>query len=321
MPRRVIKTQATKAKRKAERAKLGKLRDARITKNTYWRYYGAVQRFTVYCEQRFGRFGASFEEIDSMLCEYIETCWQEGDHCSEVGDTISGLQHFLNRRRVFTGAWRLFDTWKTRETPTRVPPLPSAAFFGLVGLFLYWGRIDLAAIVAAGFHGLLRTTELLSIRVCHIVWGARGATLLLPNTKSGQRRGVTESVVLEDHTVLVLLSLACRGKQPFELLWTGGEPDFRRVWKLACDTIGLPENVYTPYCLRRGGATFDWLCYRNLPRTCLRGRWSHMETSRLYIVEGEELITSAQLSAECLAKSHWLAALVKNVIEYTSKAR
>ena len=50
-------------------------------------------------------------ELDRARYLFLKLAWEEGEPMSLAGDAISGLQHAINRRRVFLGAWRYFSAW------------------------------------------------------------------------------------------------------------------------------------------------------------------------------------------------------------------
>ena len=55
--------------------------------------------------------------------------------------------------------------------------------------------------------------------------------------------------------------------------------------------LGLDPAAFTPYCLRRGGATFDFISTGSIDRALIRGRWQSVKCARIYVKQGEELLT------------------------------
>ena len=47
--------------------------------------------------------------------------------------------------------------------------------------------------------------------------------------------------------------------------------------------FGVCDDRFTPYCLRRGGATWHFTKYASYDATQHLGRWEHARTARLYI--------------------------------------
>ena len=122
------------------------------------------------------------------------------------------------------------------------------------------GRLDCAALFILGLDCLLRTAEVLQVLPGHVTLTstARGVLLLLL-MKSGQRRGESELVTIEDDLVVTILRHAFWGKAPAQPLLTTSAHDFRVVWKQALHMIHMDPEVFKPYSLRRGGATHHYM--------------------------------------------------------------
>ena len=82
------------------------------------------------------------------------------------------------------------------ETPARAPPLRVALARAFVTKAVDAGRLALAAMVALGFHCLLRTRELLKIRFKDIEWNNECGVLTLHQSKTGLRTGAQEAVAI-----------------------------------------------------------------------------------------------------------------------------
>ncbi len=94
------------------------------------------------------------------------------------------------------------------------------------------------------------------------------------------------------------------GTRAVDLLVGTSSAVFRRKWAWLMSALSL-SKLFKPYCLRRGGATFEWTTNNNAGRLCLRGRWSHLSTARLYAVEGQELLSRHQLTPEARENIIW----------------
>ena len=84
---------------------------------------------------------------------------------------------------------------------------------------------------------------------------------------------------------------------PNDLIWSGGDAAYRAFFLRASALLKVSSTEYRPYSLRRGGATHDFLCFKNLQRTILRGRWSDLKVARIYINDGLSVQTQVLLSA------------------------
>ena len=65
-----------------------------------------------------------------------------------AGDAISGCQFFLQKKRYFPAAWKLFRIWKREEIPCQAPPLTGPIVFALCATALAWNLTDVALLIA-----------------------------------------------------------------------------------------------------------------------------------------------------------------------------
>ena len=122
------------AARRAARAQIGRLRDSKIQRATFLRYFTAVYTFCHHLFLYNQTMAESFECLDSQLNIYIEWLWESGQSLNDAKDVLSGCSHFLNTRRRFPGAWRLVSIWSQMELPERAPALPPVVMQAMLGL-------------------------------------------------------------------------------------------------------------------------------------------------------------------------------------------
>ena len=121
-------------------------------------------------------------------------------------------------------------------------------------------------------------------------------------------------VTISEGLVGWLLSTASRGKPP-HLPLGPREHAFRKTFNDAICFFGLQNLVLKPYSLRRGGATFDFAVFGDLPRTLWEGRWASAQTGRLYIQKGVAVQAQMRISEtwnnrmDCLTEAlkQWVA--------------
>ena len=252
-----------------------------------------------------------YGELDRQLGEYLEYLWESGDSKSLAADTLSGVQHFLRVKRVFSGGWSLFKAWGKLELPNRAPPLPELVLTGMVGLAFSLGRHDLASLLLIGFGGFLRTGEILSLRsnMLNFDWQTGTLIIALPESKSGLRFGVQEVVTIPDRGILRLVWLFVCHLPPGGALFTGSAQRFRDDFQRLLVGLGFGDRSYRPYSLRRGGATAELRRGTPLDNLMLRGRWSSLSTARIYLNEGLSL----------LAQLHFTNAERASLADYTAE--
>ena len=81
-------------------------------------------------------------------------------------------------------------------------------------------------------------------------------TLVLADTKTTKRHGGTEYISIECPVARILVELV-RLRLRHGPLIQMSEPKFRSLWRSLVQQAGLDPDIFQPYSVRRGGATFD----------------------------------------------------------------
>ena len=273
----------SQADRRRQRAGL-RLRDFTITNKTRARYEAAVARLLPYLEAQ-----PSLHRLDEVVSDWIEWQWARGESLGIIADSLSGLHFFWPEvKGTLREAWRLFKSWRRVETPARAPPLTVELCRAFVAKAVADGDVLLATMVALGFHGLLRTGELLELRFRDVEFNLDCGVLSLRHSKSGRRTGAQEAIAIRDSLTLQLLDtlVYLRSPCPGELLWPRSAQTFREAFKRLCQCFRVESLAFKPYSLRRGGAT--WLLQAGVPLETIlvRGRWRSLAVARLYLEDG-----------------------------------
>ena len=298
MPPKRTRALPTKAARRAARLRLGPLQRQLIAPNTALRYRAALRLFFRFLFQQHFRMPTTAVALDQCIAKFIESLWHEGDPLSYATDCLSGMQfHLPTTRGKLVYSWRLIKAWKKAEIPTRATPfLPS--FVTAVAAYPHFSTSEVIAILV-GFHCLLRTGELFRLQWQHFEINPSQTlgVLTLPSTKSGNRFGYVESVSVTEKT---LLRFIAKGKQRFppEALLISDTPcRFRDIFDNAVTHANLLEGLWKPYSLRRGGATQHFRDSGSMDATCLRGRWAHLVTCRIYVNDANATLTELRTTA------------------------
>ena len=223
------------------------------------------------------------EEFDTLCRAWAEHLWHEGGPKCMLNNSLCGLAHFCpGLRGKLNGAWRLYKAWGRSEPVTRAPPLTVGMVQALAGHFAKNQMPSLAGMTLIAHHCMLRTCELFELRTGDVTFLPRRALLVLRETKMGQRVGVHQETTIVDEWLLGKLRLLhARIRSGFPLL--GVSPtEFRRQWRLARIAVGVPAK-YTPYSLRRGGATRMFHHCGSFDQVADKGRWGSLAALRLYI--------------------------------------
>eukprot|EP00438_Fugacium_kawagutii_P020011 Skav203482 [mRNA] locus=scaffold921:365199:371984:+ [translate_table: standard] len=241
-------------------------------------------------------YPCTFLLLDQQVSLFIEELWENGDPQGWASDCLSGLGHFIPACKPhLISSWRLHSAWSRAELPCRAPPFTPLVLYALAHQAVANHWTDLAVLLILGFHTFARAGELFQCKVGDFTFDRSSGTWSLPLSKSGQRAGATESLLLTDPFVLTLLRNFCKAKLPGDRLSSASPGLLRKRLGTLLEQLGL-TFPYRWYSVRRGGATHAYRTTNNIAAVCVRGRWNAMKTARIYICDGV-----AQLSELTLA--------------------
>ena len=305
-PKRIAAThRPSKAERAASRAKVGKLSEKLLSAATSTRYGCACANFFRWLKQNGLVLPANTTNFDDLLVLYIDCAWEEGESKSHIGDLLSSLQYYVpSIRGCLNAAWRMHSAWSRHELPSRCFPMTLEMAHGLAGLALHWQWFDMCIGILVAFDCLLRTGELMQMRVGDIMINAslNFATINLPDTKGEKRTGVTDSVSITDPLLVRLLARFIQDKLPGDLIVQRQSQTFRRCFKQLVDGLYLYNLLLKPYSMRRGGATSLFRNTNSLDVVVLRGRWTHQRTARIYVNTSLQDIAAHNICPEAVPK-------------------
>lgn len=308
MPRqRQVLAKRTRAERQRDRKALGRLKSQVVSPKTEARYLASVSRFLEFLISQGKPYPSSFLVLDLEVSQFIEELWEQGDPKGWAGDCLSGLGHFIPPCKPYlVGGWRLHAAWGRAELPCRAPPFTPLLLYAVAQAAADHGWVDLAVLLILGFHTFARAGELFRAKSGDFVLGSKSGTWTLPLSKSGQRQGVTESILLTDPFVLVLLKRFLVNLSPGDPLShvSGGTQRKRLNGLLLTLKISFPFRWYS---VRRGGATHAFRTTNNIAAICVKGRWSSVKTARIYISDAVAQLTELQLSDSQLRQFRQLA--------------
>ena len=237
--------------------------------------------------------------IDDVLAEYIQEAYSEGATLGSVGDMLCGVQHYLPwLKGKLQSPWKLFQIWKRTETVQQATPFPHSVLHALVFRAVEMGSLRLAALMAAGFFGLLRTGELLSLRTSNVMLDSKTLCINLGLTKTGFRQGVEEIVLIRNPRCLLLWKtlLDILGRQD-TVIWSGTGTEFRQAFDSLLTFFNIHNYGFRPYSMRRGGATFLFKSTSNMEQVLIAGRWKSSTSAKNYINLGMATLTTMKFSS------------------------
>ena len=130
-------------------------------------------------------------------------------------DAYAAVRRFLPARRDHTTLARMYlRNWSRTLTVRRALPLPVEIIMGMIGVAAVQDKWALCGAMYIGHLGLLRTGELLSLRVSQVTdYADTGCVVLpLPDSKGAKRKNVGEFVMFTDIHARMLLRRLVAGK-------------------------------------------------------------------------------------------------------------
>eukprot|EP00438_Fugacium_kawagutii_P028949 Skav223614 [mRNA] locus=scaffold1522:88048:88725:- [translate_table: standard] len=166
----------------------------------------------------------------------------------------------------------------------------------MIGYALFKDMPHMALTLLVGYFGLLRTGELLAIKVRHVsVQSAKGpAVISLGLTKSGKRQGAAESVTLYNEDVCRRLYQWIQVK-PKDSFLAGPPAKWRKSFAQILEALQFHQWDFRPYSLRRGGATDMFKLEGSFDKLLVLGRWQSSRTARVYLNEGLSVLAELSL--------------------------
>jgi len=248
-------------------------------------------------------------DLDGSIAKFVEQLWQEGDPRYWAEDMLSGFTKMIpSLKGGFRLSWSLVTAWQRNEPPQRCAPLSLDVLLAMIGYAVQRGWLGMCALLAVGFHCVLRTAEMYHLRVADFEFDDAGSkgVLTLAESKSGTRYNVIESVTITDPVVIRMVRAITEGMDKGALLYPEGTMHFRRCFDQMVSGLSLSSSLlYKPYSIRRGAATADFLKHGKLSLTCVRGRWNNERSCRIYVNEATTALSSIRASARstrCIAE-------------------
>jgi len=266
-----------------------------VSAKTELAYRKAVSRFFVYLQRLNLPLPQSFEELDLLVAEYINELFQEGDSVTYAGYLISGLKRYVPRCRyeLHTAAV-YFRNWRKNHIYQRATPLPADVLQAMAAAAASVGHWDLACCILLGFSFFLRTAEIMSLRVMDIgIFTGGTLAVALSNTKTSGNN--SESMHLVDARLCSIIERALRGRKRDDLIYTRSRQCFRDDFHSLINILMLNDMGFSPYSLRRGGATYFFVASKSFDATVHRGRWLDITTARIYISDSQAHLIRLEL--------------------------
>ena len=278
-------------------------------------YKTALKNYFAALEANNESLPSDFEELDLSLAERLDQMFQEGEPLAYGGHLMSAIKRFYPGTRIHLWtAKQFYSNWRSCKLVNRALPLPGELLQAMAAAAAQIGQWRLAATLLIAFYGLLRTNEavLLAKGDINLDLQHDSVVVALPMTKTS--KNAMESVVVRDWLLASVLRKALAMTPEKSKLYGGSAYQFRKDLVSLQKACGFESAPYTPYGLRRGGATWWWLKTQSLDAVVVRGRWQSAKTARIYLDDARAELARFRFTPEQLQ-------LVSDLRRFWSKNR
>lgn len=243
------------------------------------------------------------QQMSAALMAFGKHLFYTGAPKYMFAETINAvIDKFPHYRGLVAAAWNTLRKWEEAEPTERAMVMPASIFQAAVALAILWHWKKFACAMLLGFHGLLRPSEILPLRRCHLVL-PRDVLSSDPVSYVQIMHSKTSRFMLRQHArisdiVAVSFLDAVLGPLPREApLFGASQGAFRTRWNRLFQELGVPTSEkfrgVAPKSLRGSGASWLYHLTEDVSNILWRGRWQSRRTLEHYLqdVMGQVLLT------------------------------
>ena len=251
----------------------------------------------------------SITALDSALAVYATILYEENPKRGERQrfiNTIFGLEFFVPVCKGLLREARMAAKGWNRVAPaSSPPPLSLSIVHAISGFYLRRNKIDYALAFSLGFHGYLRSNELLSLRFRDLsLPGDARLNAGLCTQRAGlvvmeAKTGKLQFVPLSDSHLLIQLQSWTRqsgSRLSSDKVFDMSYGKLSRAFHKALFHLGLSDVGFTLHSLRHGGATHDFLLALPFKDIMSKGRWISHQSCERYLNAGKGLLVTISIS-------------------------
>lgn len=135
-------------------------------------YKSALLKFFRWLSLSRYRVPRSYAELDARLAAALDEMWQEGEALTYGGHLMSAVKRFLPTTRFrLLLAKQFYSNWRSTHRVRRAVPVPVNVLEAMAMAARAANQRGLSLILLLGFFGLLRTTEMVSVKAsdCRVI--------------------------------------------------------------------------------------------------------------------------------------------------------
>ena len=260
------------------------------------------------------RLGRSARFANDWLIRYIQSLHDApAGRIKDARYAILGVQlvHRHNKGALRV-AWDSVKSWQLESPGRHRVPIPEdlmeaasnlcfiMGFVAEPGEARYW--VPLGVLIRAGFHGLLRPSEIYALATDGIALTSsrirktrHGAILTIRDPKNRRSMGRNQFTIVDDELTTRWLSWLVEGLPGGVKLFPSTPDRARSLLKRVFDILGMSLTGFTFGSLRSGGATARYIRDRNIPALRSQGRWKGESSMEPYLQEAVCELVAADL--------------------------
>lgn len=288
-----------------------------IGKATRIGYSKALSSFLDWCISTHGHIPSDkrrkIHRIDKYVCQFIHAMYHENPGrgrrqlCVNLRCAIQiAIPESSNTLHMSA---RCLRGWEKLVPGDHTAPMPYGVCLLMIQYFLDHDYVQMALLLAMGFHGVHRISELLRVKVQDISFPKHRAAIHWPSGihLRKTKRGRNQSSSLYDEFTWRFLKIYIRSLPAKQSkLFRVTRIDLYNAFKKAFKDLGICHLGLVPYSWRAGGATH--LSNLGVPAAdiAVRGRWKRLETLQLYVQTGRALQLSQRIPSSLRKRANKL---------------
>ena len=148
----------------------------------------------------------------------------------------------------------------------------------------------------------------------HLTATGDSVIVVLPHTKTSQREGIQQHVVITDSLAVNMVRLLQSRGTHSGAIFAHSAHQFRKFFDSLLERLSVANLELRPYSLRRGGATY--LFQRKIPldRILLIGRWTSATTAKIYLQDGVSRLSQQRIARSVTSHLTQLCAQLHSAI-------
>jgi hypothetical protein len=244
--------------------------------------------FCLWCVSR-RRMWNSRQQLDSVLCEYMDQLYLDGEP-SHVGLKLVSALKFLVPTLIsvlrvdLPKAIRSAKGWTKLCPPQQRLPFPFLGLMAVIGSMTYSGLMWEAFFLLALFRTLVRPGVFSRLKVHQLIAPSGGPIVMMGywlfnlnplEAQGASKTGLFDQAVTWDHEPwAACLFNVIKQQNPNGPLWPFTSRHVSNLFKRHLTLLGMQNLNACLYSLRHGGASHDLLSNkRSVAEVKLRGHW------------------------------------------------